>query len=141
AGKRYRQTLRLDPDHADAHHNLGVIFALGGELEEALEHHRWALRVEPDHAEAHNSLGLVYAQQGRLDLAAEHYQASLRSDPNHPDTHVNLGNVLVAQGKPQEAADSRHVRHGRVRHGVDHLDRSRRARRLVPAQPVGGPRF
>ncbi len=49
---RFQQALQHDPDYADAHCNLAVLFLRLERLDEAAEHLTHALRVAPDHPEA-----------------------------------------------------------------------------------------
>jgi len=63
--------LRIKPDDAEAHNNLGALFAQTGRVAEAKEHYEEALRLDPDDAEAHNNLGALLAQTGRVAEAVE----------------------------------------------------------------------
>jgi hypothetical protein len=85
----YQQALRIEPRYADAHHNLGILLAKQGRLEEAIAHFNAALRVKPNMAEAHNSLGAALATQGRLDEALRHFEEALRLDPGYADARRN----------------------------------------------------
>ncbi len=42
-----REALRIDPEYADGHYNLGVLLAQQGRLEEAIDHYREAVRIDP----------------------------------------------------------------------------------------------
>jgi protein O-mannosyl-transferase len=95
----YKQALRIKPDWAEAHNNLGLVLNELGQKEEALSHFREALRFDPSLAEAHNGLGQVFSQQGKFDLAVEHYSRALEANPEYAEAHNNLGNVLSQQGK------------------------------------------
>ena len=53
----YEQALRIKPDYAEAHYNLGNIFLQERKLSEAIGHYEQALRSKPDYAEAHYNLG------------------------------------------------------------------------------------
>ena len=53
----YREAIRLKPDYAEAHSNLGIALAGQGKLDEAIAEYREAIRLKPDYAAAHNNLG------------------------------------------------------------------------------------
>lgn len=95
--------LTRQPDHVDAHFNLGTLFRRGGRLDEAVAAYCDALRYAPDYADAHNNLGLVYAEQGRTDEAIACYRRALELDPKQTHAQNNLGNALRAQGRYDEA--------------------------------------
>ena len=48
--------LRLKPDYAEAHGNLGATLCQEGRLDEAINHLQEAIRLKPDYAEARNNL-------------------------------------------------------------------------------------
>jgi tetratricopeptide (TPR) repeat protein len=45
--------LAIDPDHAEAHNNLGNIFKEQGKFDDAMAHYGRAIAIRPDYAEAH----------------------------------------------------------------------------------------
>ncbi|MDP3676489.1 MAG: tetratricopeptide repeat protein [Novosphingobium sp.] len=47
AERLYRQALAEQPDHSEAHHNLGIILLQGGRIDAGLDHFRMALQNEP----------------------------------------------------------------------------------------------
>jgi tetratricopeptide (TPR) repeat protein len=53
AAANYRRALRLKPDLAEVHNDLGRALQGLGELERAVACYRQALRLKPDYAEAH----------------------------------------------------------------------------------------
>ena len=53
----YREAIRLKPDYAEAHFNLGIALSDQGKLDEAIAEYREAIRLKPDYAEAHCNLG------------------------------------------------------------------------------------
>jgi tetratricopeptide (TPR) repeat protein len=65
----YRAAIRLKPDYAEAHNNLGNALAGKGQLDEAIAEFREALRLKPDYPEAHCNLGHALRQQGRFEEA------------------------------------------------------------------------
>jgi tetratricopeptide (TPR) repeat protein len=103
AGEYIREVIRLKPDFAEAHGNLGNVLQAQGRLNEAAASYQEALRLKPDYAEAHNNLGNTQQKQGRLAEAAASFQEALRLKPDYAEAHSNLGNVLQEQGKVTEA--------------------------------------
>ena len=97
------KAIRLRPDHADAHYNLGNALARQGHADEAIRQFQEALRLKPDNADAHNNLGLALARQGQTDEAIRQFQEALRLNPGHVDAHLNLGNALAGKGQMDEA--------------------------------------
>ena len=64
----YRQAIRLKPDDAEAHNNLGTILCdRKHDYEGAIAEFREAIRLKPDDAEAHHDLGAALTGQGKLD--------------------------------------------------------------------------
>ena len=54
--RQYQETLRLNPDAAEAHYNLGVTLAAKGQTDEAIRQFQEALRLKPDFAQARDDL-------------------------------------------------------------------------------------
>jgi spermidine synthase len=92
----YEQALRIDPDHAEAHFNLGLALARAGKVLEAIGHWEQALRIRPGYAEAHNSLGNALAQVGRPQEALQHYEQALKVKPDYVEAQNNLAWLLAA---------------------------------------------
>ena len=65
---RFEAAIRLRPDYADAHNNLGNALALApGRLTDAITEFKAALRLDPSHPKAHINLGDALAQiPGRM---------------------------------------------------------------------------
>ncbi|MGA2261409.1 MAG: tetratricopeptide repeat protein, partial [Acidobacteriota bacterium] len=60
----FKEALRLKPDLAETHSNLGYALQRMGKLKEAVTEYREAVRLKPDLAEAHNNLGNVLQKLG-----------------------------------------------------------------------------
>ena len=95
----YEQALRIAPDYAEAHNNLGLTLDALGRQNEATSHFLEALRINPSLADAHNGLGKVHSQQGKFDVALQHYSRALQLDPDYAEAHNNLGAMFAQQGK------------------------------------------
>jgi tetratricopeptide (TPR) repeat protein len=99
----YKEALRLDPDYAEAHNNLGSALLLTGRTAEAIHEYEQALRSNPAYAKAHNNLGNALVQTGRAPEAINHYKEALRITPNSADAHNNLAAALTQMGQVSEA--------------------------------------
>ena len=100
-----RESLRLYPEHAEAHNNLGLAYQRMNRFEDALREHAEAVRLQPDYADAYYNLGIDAQALGRLDEAVTDYRQSLRLSPKSAAAHNNLGSTLAQLGRFQEAAE------------------------------------
>ena len=91
----YEQALAINPDHAEAHNNLGVVLKAQGRLDAAAEAYRRAIVLKPTHAEAQNNLGLVLMDQGRLDEAIRCFERALQILPGYGTALYNLGIAAI----------------------------------------------
>jgi tetratricopeptide (TPR) repeat protein len=95
----YQAALRLRPDFAKTHNNLGTALSkIPGRLPEAIAEYQAALRIEPDFVGAHINLGNALAQTpGRLPEAIAEYEAALRIKPD-PQIRQILGRLRSGRG-------------------------------------------
>jgi Flp pilus assembly protein TadD len=103
ASRYYAAALRMKPDYADPHNNLGLILAKQGNAAAALAHYDVALALAPFYADAHYNRGLLLQKSGRLDEALEEYRRTLAIRPSDVKAHSNLGVILQARGELEEA--------------------------------------
>ena len=99
----YRSALAGEPDHADAHLNLGRLLHEGGALEEAEAHYRAAAVADPEGARARFNLGVVLEDLERPDDALAAYRQALRLDERLAPAHFNLSRLCEARGDEAEA--------------------------------------
>lgn len=104
----YRKALDLEPQHADAHVNLGRLLHEQGDVGTAETHYRAALRSRPADAMALFNLGVALEDLSRLREAAKAYREAIVRDPDHADAHFNLAGVLERTG--QKSAALRHLK-------------------------------
>jgi len=103
AEKYWRLALAVKPDYADAHNNLGMLFADRGQPDLAEAAYRQALAANPGYADAYNNLGVLLDKRQRWDEAEAAYRQALAIRPEHANVHNNLGNLLQSTGRFQEA--------------------------------------
>ena len=101
---QYRENVRLMPEFAPAHGNLGVLLARQGQWHEAIASYQRALRFGPQYPLTHYNLGLACATIGDLPTAIAHYRRTLELRPTYLDVHNAIGIALSQQGKLDQAA-------------------------------------
>ncbi len=99
----YFEAVRLKPDFAAAHHDLGVVLSKKGRTSEAISELLLAVRYRPDYPEAYNNLGAVMVSQGKLDDAIIYITKAVELNPDYAEAHYFLGLLLANQGKAGEA--------------------------------------
>jgi tetratricopeptide (TPR) repeat protein len=82
---------------AEAHFNLGTIYAQKGELDQAESHLKQAFSSKPDFAEAYANLGNLYDQTQRGKEAIPLLLKAISLDPQNAVYHYNLGLAYAKQ--------------------------------------------
>ncbi|MEO8196404.1 MAG: tetratricopeptide repeat protein [Thermoanaerobaculia bacterium] len=91
------------PTSALLAYNWGIILAIQGNPERAIEKFRRALILEPAHREARENLAGMLAQSGHLGEAAATYQQAIAAQPQDADLHVLLAQTWIAMGRTEAA--------------------------------------
>jgi tetratricopeptide (TPR) repeat protein len=95
--------LRLAPDYAEGHCNLGTAKQQMGLEHEAAEHFRAALRLRPGFAEAHYNLGNTLRILGNDAEALACYAKAVELRPTFTEAWVNRALVHFARGEWPQA--------------------------------------
>ena len=98
------RALKADPDHADAHNNLGFIYTEKGQFRDAISHFEHAVNSQDDHWEAHRNLGSALLQLNRHEEALPHFRKSLALNSGNADTRTNYATALLRGSQAAEAA-------------------------------------
>jgi tetratricopeptide (TPR) repeat protein len=83
---------------------LGAVFAMKGNLAEAVRYFRAATETKPAFVPAHYNLGILSAAQGDMGQAILYFREVLRLDPEYAEAHVALARALAEQNEKEEAA-------------------------------------
>ena len=97
AEAEYRESLRLNPDSAPTHYNMGLVFSAQGKYQQAAAEFQNAIGLDPTHAGAHNNLGAMFHAFGRFDDAAAEYRRAIALKPENGEAHNNLARLLTSQ--------------------------------------------
>ncbi len=98
--------IRHDPNSADAHSNLGTLYARTGELAAAERCFIRAIALDPRHASALSNLGALRVDQQRYAQALPPLEASLAIAGERPDALNNLGLALFHLDRVDEAREA-----------------------------------
>ena len=115
---QYQIILRLWPDSAKAHIDLGSSWLGTGNLDGAEQAFKQALAIEPDSSRAHLRLGSLYLKKGQQQLALRHLQQAEKLSPEDVSILNNLGTLYDQLGNYQQA-----------------IEQFNRAIELVPGEP------
>ena len=102
----YRRALELDPQHADAHVNLGRLLQEGGEAAQAASHYLLALAVRARDATAWFNLGIALEDMKRRPDAIKAYEQAIGIESTLADAWFNLSRLYEAAGKRAAALRS-----------------------------------
>ena len=94
----FERILALDPDFAEAHHNLGITLMNSGQPDLALPHLKRAVALRPESAPFHVSLAWALLRLHRVVESTAHCQRAIELEPNHAAAHHHLANALVELG-------------------------------------------
>jgi len=104
----YQRAIELDPNHSDAHVNLGRMLHEEGAPLAAQQHYRRALESDPSHPTAAFNLGVALEDLGRMNEARNAYLRAIELDPENADAHYNLAGLYERRG--DKAAALRHLK-------------------------------
>jgi protein O-GlcNAc transferase len=106
AVRQIKAALKIGPNVADAHNNLGNALKKLGRLEEALSSYKRAIALKPDDALSLNNRGTVLRDLERYEEALADFDRAIRLKPDFAESFNNRGNVLLALERPEEALSS-----------------------------------
>jgi tetratricopeptide (TPR) repeat protein len=93
-----REALEIEPDSAEAHYSLGIVYGELGRIDEALEHYWEAIRCDPDFRSAHYNMATLLLMAGRTREAVEHFRAVIEFKPRDLNAHVNIATAYHMLG-------------------------------------------
>jgi tetratricopeptide (TPR) repeat protein len=87
----YKEALASNPELAEAHSNLGLIYNQQHKYELAVSEFQKALAVNPKDAITYNGIGAALRAQRDLAGAIKNWQTAVSLDPKLATAHYNLG--------------------------------------------------
>jgi GT2 family glycosyltransferase/Tfp pilus assembly protein PilF len=105
AFKHIEQALESKPDYTEAFFERGVLRALGGMDEEAIQDFEEVIRLKPADSRAYNNLGCLLFSQGKTEKAEVHFIKAAETWNQNWEAKRNLADLYLQTGRAQEAMD------------------------------------
>lgn len=102
----YKGAIASNPDLAQAHSNLGLIYNQQHNYAGALTEFRKALAINPKDAITYNGIGAALRAERDLMGAVKNWQTAVSLDPSLATAHYNLGTAYEIQKELDKALDS-----------------------------------
>lgn len=111
----WKRAIELNPNHFDAHYNLGISYADNGNLDAAIDELELASAIDPDDVDARRELVNTLIERGEARIAqanrmraAADWNRALEIDPGNVLVHFYLGQADAQDKRYGEAI--RHLR-------------------------------
>jgi len=101
-----KKAVKLAPQDAETHYNLGITLQETDRLEEAEMSYRQAIELKPNYFKVHNNLGNILNILGRSEEAEASLRKAIEFEPKFAEPHHNLGITLAGLGRLKEAEAS-----------------------------------
>jgi Flp pilus assembly protein TadD len=92
-----------NPEFADAHYNLGLLFSRQSRQSDAIQCLLRVVELKPADSVAHNDLGALYYAQGKILLAKGHFIKALEANPQYKNAFINLFEIYWDSGERDKA--------------------------------------
>jgi len=100
-----RQLAEQRPQDAGVQNDLGNLYLLARQPDEAEAAYQRALQLDPKRTSALFNLGLLEQDKGHLKDAKKLFEQVVAAEPQHAWAHYQIGAIAEAQGRKGEAVD------------------------------------
>ena len=95
----YNEVLKIDPNYADAHCNLGVIVHSLGESQKAISYFEKTIQINPNHVNAYNNLRIIFLKLGEFESSYNNHIKFLQLKSEGTVSNAKLENVIPKLAK------------------------------------------
>jgi len=101
AEQEYQEAIKLDPDNARAHFDLGMYY--GSADKKALPELRQAAKVDPTNGYYRYWVGQFLESSGKVDDAFQEYKEAEDIEPLYPEPYISRAGILAQKKQYDEA--------------------------------------
>ncbi|MGD8926876.1 MAG: tetratricopeptide repeat protein, partial [Thioalkalispiraceae bacterium] len=102
AQQDFNKAIELNPKNAEAHDDLGVIYAKQ-QYGEAILHFSTTIRLDPSYQKGYHNLAMAYYLVERDNLALDAVDRALSLNPQDRSSMILKAEILTVLGRAQEA--------------------------------------
>lgn len=100
--KNYIKSIKIDPNYASAHYNLGLLYNKTRKFDNAVIHFERALELNPE-LNIYNSLGIAYKNLKDVENAVYNFSKSIEIDPINAAPFYNRAGLLLESKNYKDA--------------------------------------
>ena len=89
----YKEILKINPNHANAHNNLGIVLEQLGESKKAMICFQKAVQINPNFAHAYYNLGKVFYALNEIQKAINCFEKAIKYKSENLNYYFNLSNL------------------------------------------------
>jgi tetratricopeptide (TPR) repeat protein len=106
--KRFLHNATVNPNDADAHVQLGLIYRQRRQDAKAVEHFQKAIQIDPDEPDANYELGKIARENGELQNALNHFAVVLASNDKYALSEIwrEIGATYLEANMLKEAREA-----------------------------------
>jgi serine/threonine protein kinase/tetratricopeptide (TPR) repeat protein len=97
--------LVLDPNQAQVHISLGIVYYGTGKIDSAIEEFEVATELQPMSDDAHKWLGRCWQRKGDMERAVACFERAIQIRPGYWENYSRLGICLYFFGRYRDAAE------------------------------------
>ena len=101
-----KENLVANPEYADLHNQLGLLYTLQKNYDDACEHFQRGLMINPYYLETRLNLAFVHIERRKWPEAELELKECIEIEPGDGLSHHTLGVVFLAQGNKIRAVES-----------------------------------
>jgi Flp pilus assembly protein TadD len=101
----FNKLLKIRPDSAEVHNNLGNALVHTGKIQQGIEHYKLAIKYKPSLSEAYRNLGYALKKQGNLEEAARCYKEAVKIKPDNVEAYLALAAIFNELNKFDESME------------------------------------
>lgn len=94
----FKHAIRVTENNWVAYEQLGAVFQVRGDLNQAEIYINESIRIKPRNAGAYTTLGIIFQNRRENDRAVNCFKIALEIDPNYGSAHYELGKNLLFNG-------------------------------------------